>query len=128
MVADAEDSVAAAPKVVTTKDYGAAATEGAATSVDSFYTNNIYSAKGVYSCSLEVSTVTDSGDAGSTEGFDRVWGPCSVYVAANYDKDVTLDDAKGLANSIDSAVFDRVKGPCSAEDFSGALPPRSLRV
>ena len=111
MVADAEDSVAAAPKVVTTKDYGAAVSEGAATSVEDFYTNSISSAKVVASCSLEFPTVADAKDAGAAEDFDRVWGPCYVYVAANYNKVVTLADAEGLADSIDSAVVDRAEGP-----------------
>ena len=80
------------------------------------------------SCSLEFPTVADAKDAGAAEDFDRVWGPCYVYVAASYDKVVTLADAEGLADSIDSAVVDRAEGPCSSEDFSSDFPPRPVRV
>ena len=50
------------------------------------------------SCSLEFPTVADAKDAGAEEEFDCAWGPCYVYVAASYEKVVTLADAGGLTD------------------------------
>ena len=57
-----------------------------------------------------------------------VWAPFYVNIAAAYAYDVAVSDAEGVADYIDSAVVNSAKGPCSAKDFAGALPPRPVRV